>query len=449
MHAAVSNGLLSARGAEAADPGRSQVIFDVINNPYDAETNLGGYISLGVAENALMHREMTEYIKKSFDLPEVALTYGDGVSGSKRLRAAVSHFVNRHFDPVCPVKPEHLNISNGVTTSIEGCAFALGDHGDGFLLGQPYYGSFPRDLGARAGVKVISVKFGNVDPFGVEAVPKYEDALLRSEKSGTKVKALILSNPHNPLGRCYSRETLISFMRLCQKYHIHLISDEIYALSIWHNAEYPNATPFTSVLAIDTKDVIAPELVHVQWGLSKDFGANGLRIGCVISQHNPAMVSTLRAHGICTFPSSPSDHIACNILENDEWTDWYIEENQTRLSQNYALTIKFLKDHDVPYYPASNAACFVWVDLGAAVRHRKFSKNGMALKDLRLDDCDSNEYAEITADIMSKLLAQKVFLARGERFGSERPGWFRIVFSLPKEYLENGLGRVLKAIEHY
>lgn len=446
MHAAVSNGFLSARGAEA---GGSQVIFDIINNLYDAETNLDGYVSLGIAENSLMHREMTQYIKKSFDLPEVALTYGDGASGSKRLRAAVSHFINRHFDPVCPVKPEHLNISNGVTTSIEGCAFALGNHGDGFLLGQPYYGSFPHDLGDRAGIKVVSVKFGDVDPFGVEAVPKYEDALLRSEKSGTKVKALILCNPHNPLGRCYSREALISLMHLCQKHGIHLISDEIYALSIWHNPEYPNATAFTSVLAIDTKGVIAPELVHVQWGLSKDFGANGLRIGCVISQHNPGMISALRAHGLYTFPSSPSDHIACNILENDEWTDWYIGENQTRLSQNYALTVKFLKDHDVPYYPASNAAFFVWVDLGAAVRHRKFSKNEMALKDLSLDDGDSNENTDITADIMSKLLAQKVFLASGKAFGSERPGWFRIVFSQPKEYLENGLERMLKAIEHY
>jgi aspartate/methionine/tyrosine aminotransferase len=449
MHAAVSDGLLSARGAKAAGPGKTQIIWDVINNLYDAETNLDGYVSLGIAENALMHREMAQYIKKSFDLPEVALTYGDGASGSKRLRAAVSHFVNRHFNPIYPVKPEHLSISNGVTTSIEGCAFALGDHGDGFLLGQPYYGSFPGDLGDRAGVKAISVKFGNVDPFDVEAVSKYEDALLRSEKAGTKVKALILCNPHNPLGRCYSRETLVACMRLCQKHRIHLISDEIYALSTWHNPEYPDATTFTSVLAIDTKDIIAPELVHVQWGLSKDFGANGLRIGCVISQHNPRMISALMAHGLYTFPSSPSDHIACSILENDEWTDWYIQENQKRLSQNYALTIKFLKAHDVPYYPASNAAFFVWIDLGTVVRRRTFSKDGLTLNDLSLDDGDNNEYPQITADIMSKLLAQKVFLASGEAFGSERPGWFRIVFSHPKEYLENGLRRVLKVIEHY
>ena len=131
----------------------NQVIFDIINNLYDAETNLDGYVSLGIAENSLMHREMTQYIKKSFDFPEVALTYGDGASGSKRLRAAVSHFINRHFDPVCPVKPEHLNISNGVTASIEGCAFTLGNHGDGFLLGSHIMAPFRMILETALGSK--------------------------------------------------------------------------------------------------------------------------------------------------------------------------------------------------------------------------------------------------------------------------------------------------------
>jgi hypothetical protein len=34
------------------------------------------------------------------------------------------------------------------------------------------------------------------------------------------VKALMLAHPHNPLGRCYSREVLVKLMRLCQKYQV-------------------------------------------------------------------------------------------------------------------------------------------------------------------------------------------------------------------------------------
>ena len=445
-----SYGLLSTRGAEATTPSGRQQLFEVINNLYDAETNPDGYVSLGVAENALMHKEMAQFINKSFDLSEDALTYGEGGSGSKRLRTAISRFVNKHFKPLSPIDPEHINVSNGVTTSIEGCAFALGNRGDGFLLGQPYYGSFPYDLGDRAGIKVVGVKFGDVDPFALDAVASYEDALLRSQKSGAaQVKALILSNPHNPLGRCYPRETLVAFMRLCQKYGIHLISDEIYALSVWHNPDYPDATAFTSVLSIDPADIIASELVHVLWGMSKDFGANGLRIGCTISQHNPAFVSELKSYALYTFPSSPSDHITCKVLENDDWTDWYIKENQKRLSENYALTVKFLREHDVPYTPGSNAAFFVWVDLGAAVRRRRSSQKRIGLEDLSLAASGRREDHDVTLDIMSKLLEQKVFLASGQAFGSERPGCFRIVFSQPQEYLENGLGRMLRVLEAY
>lgn len=58
-------------------------------------------------------------------------------------------------------------------------------------------------------------------------------------------------------------------MRFCQKHRLHLISDEIYALSVWHNADYPDAPGFTSVLSIDTEGLIDPSLVHVMWGMSK------------------------------------------------------------------------------------------------------------------------------------------------------------------------------------
>lgn len=44
------------------------------------------------------------------------------------------------------------------------------------------------------------MSFGSVDPFGMEAVAKYEDALLRSRQEGVPLKALLLCSPHNPLG---------------------------------------------------------------------------------------------------------------------------------------------------------------------------------------------------------------------------------------------------------
>jgi len=62
---------------------------------------------------------------------------------------------------------------------------------------------------------------------------------------------------------------MIEYMRLCQKYKIHLISDEIYALTTFATEDIPNPTPFTSLLSIDKTGIIDPELCHVVHGMSK------------------------------------------------------------------------------------------------------------------------------------------------------------------------------------
>lgn len=58
-------------------------------------------------------------------------------------------------------------------------------------------------------------------------------------------------------------------MRLCGKYDLHLISDEIYGLSVFENPEMPDPVPFTSILSIDPKGLMDPRKVHMQWGFSK------------------------------------------------------------------------------------------------------------------------------------------------------------------------------------
>jgi len=71
--------------------------------------------------------------------------------------------------------------------------------------------------------------------------------------------------------RCYSREVMIEYMRFCQKYQIHLISDEIYALTRFPTDDIPNPTPFTSLLSLPKDGIIDPSLCHVLHGMSKVF----------------------------------------------------------------------------------------------------------------------------------------------------------------------------------
>jgi hypothetical protein len=57
-------------------------------------------------------------------------------------------------------------------------------------------------------------------------------------------------------------------MTFCESKQIHLISDEVYAMSVFDSGN-PNAVPFTSVLSFDTTDLIDPNLLHCLYGMSK------------------------------------------------------------------------------------------------------------------------------------------------------------------------------------
>ena len=54
-------------------------------------------------------------------------------------------------------------------------------------------------------------------------------------------------------------------MKLCSKYRIHLISDEIYAVSVYDVPD-KNAVDFISVLSFDHTPYISPEYCHVVYG---------------------------------------------------------------------------------------------------------------------------------------------------------------------------------------
>ncbi|KAJ4292727.1 hypothetical protein N0V90_009390 [Kalmusia sp. IMI 367209] len=432
--------LLSRRGHEEGRNGAAEhQVWEVSANQWDPSTNPSGYVSLGIAENSLMHNELEQFLRSKplVDASAKALTYADGPSGSKPATTAIASFLNTYFHPVQPVQPDHLMLTNGVSSAIEHSTWALADPGEGILLGRPYYRAFLPDISMRTGVKVVQVTFGDIDPCGPDCVAKYEESLLRSNAEGTKVRALMLCHPHNPLGRCYSRDTIVGLMKLCQKYRIHLISDEIYALSVWENIvdrlETP-PMPFESVLSIATKDIIDPALVHALWGFSKDFGANGIRIGAIVSQNNIAFLTACRTCGIYSSPSSLAENVAVAILSDSTFLASYISTNQKRLSAAHAHAVNLLREFEIEYLPGTNAAFFLWINLG-----QKYLQNlGDAAKGRPME--------KITDEIFQRLMKKKVYLVLGDAAGAEQPGWFRMVFSQPPESVKEGLKRVMEAL---
>ena len=99
------------------------------------------------------------------------------------------------------------------------------------------------------------------------------------QNARSPIKGLLLTNPHNPLGQCYPRSVLEKYIRFCARHTIHLVIDEIYALTSFDCPELVEPVSFVSGLALNIKSLGGnPNRVHVIWSSSKDFGQSGIRM---------------------------------------------------------------------------------------------------------------------------------------------------------------------------
>jgi 1-aminocyclopropane-1-carboxylate synthase len=58
---------LSRRGQHFVEEAGGQLIWTVIKDLWHPESNPNGYVSLGVAENSLMHEELSKYIYRNYE----------------------------------------------------------------------------------------------------------------------------------------------------------------------------------------------------------------------------------------------------------------------------------------------------------------------------------------------------------------------------------------------
>jgi 1-aminocyclopropane-1-carboxylate synthase len=241
----------------------------------------------------------------------------------------------------------------------------------------------------------------------------------------------LICNPHNPLGRCYSKEALIGYMKLCKKYSIHLLVDEIYALSVYGSPDESKAEPFVSVLSIsDRNTYIDKEYFHLFYGFSKDLASGGLRLGCLWSQ-NRELISALSPLALLAWISNICENIGIAMLEDIAWMDSFIQQNQKNLRERAAFAKSLLDSYQIPYAKGATAGFFLWIDLRKFLGHGDESK--VTWEDERL--------------FRKKILEQKVFLTHGETLKSEYPGFFRFCFVKDEPEVSLGLKRLKEALD--
>ncbi|KAL8805137.1 MAG: hypothetical protein Q9182_002119 [Xanthomendoza sp. 2 TL-2023] len=356
-----------------------------------------------LVKNLLMHEELASYINK-LPFSSRLLTYGDGPFGTRALRSALSNYFNDYFSPIQEVFPEHILVANGVSSIIDLVIAAIADDGDGILIGRPLYTGYAKDVSARARAKLVPVSAEGVDPMGEEMVEQCEKELQKQVKAGTKIAGIILCN---------------------------------------------------STLSIPTNNLIDPALVHILYGMSKDFSSNGLRCGVLLSQSNPSILACSKSIAVFAWPTSTTEYYWTSILNDRSFLDYYFAENSRRLAASYARVTSFFTDHGIKWIEGSNAGFFLWADfrglLGADIivnTEESEQVEAVAVNERPSQIYKTSKRAKKMDEwFFRKLLEAKVFIASGDAFFAEEHGWYRITFSLPEKVLLLGLERLESVLE--
>ncbi|KAG9569391.1 hypothetical protein KCU71_g2259, partial [Aureobasidium melanogenum] len=356
-------------------------------------------------------------------------------------------FLNEVFQSRDTVTDADLFVTPGLSSAIDALVWSICDEGDGILIPQPFYNGFSVDVLNRSGGRIIEVPYGQVhgtldleDIFDPEINKKaLEVAYVNAMQQGINVRALMISHPHNPLGRCYPPETLKEFAAFCGRHELHFISDEIYALSVFQNPTLSELPGFVSTLALDLSDVLAPSLHHVMYGASKDFCANGLRLGLVCTK-NIGIIGAMSSISIFSWSSHILQDVWAAMLENKQWLESVMNKKTQLMKHNYEIVTSFFREHGIEYFEM-NAGLFVWVNLQFLLSNDKDHSI------LRSTSKDAEIHKQHELKIADTCAKHGVMIAPGNVYMPEEYGWFRITFTVGTQALREGLDRLLVAIK--
>lgn len=215
---------------------------------------------------------------------------------------------------------------------------------------------------------------------------------------GCNVKAILLTNPSNPLGVIYSKEAMISCIAWARSKNLHIIVDEIYGLSCFGDE------PFTSVVSFFNNDI--SDDIHILWSFSKDLGASGLRLGVMYSQ-NKVLLQSMSSANDTFMVSNLMQEMAAGILSDRVWIDNYLVEMKRRLKLSYELLKNTLGDMGLVVVDAK-AAIFAFADFSSLLKFESFDEE---------------------KKLHQELVDIGLLFTPGQACHCQNPGYFRICYA--------------------
>lgn len=305
-------------------------------------------------------------------------------------------------------KQEWIVTTSGVVPAIFFLVNLLTEPGDGIIIQQPVY--YPFSLAA----KLTGRRLVNNALIRKEGTYEIDFDDLEAKARDPRNKILIFCNPHNPVGKVWSREDLARLVEICAANHVFIIDDEI------HN---DLVMPGHRHTALPTVSAEASRICAYCTAPSKTFNLAGMQLSNIFIE-DPEVRGRLSLSKLMGMSLSQVaiSYEACR-LAYEKGEPW-LEELLQVVDGNAKYVASFLAEH-IPQarcYPLEGTY-LLWVDFGGLGLHHK--------------------------ELERLMLSAKLFLDEGAMFGKEGRGFERFNLALPRSAVESAMARLLKAWQDF
>lgn len=305
------------------------------------------------------------------------------------------------------IEQEWLTFSPGVVTSLHMAIQAFTEPNDKVLIQTPVYTPFYNVIEQHDRVIVKNPLVYKDNYYQIDFAD-FEEKL----KHG--VKAFILCSPHNPVGRVWNKEELTELSRLCLKYNVLILADEIHCDLLFKGQHHIPIASISEEVADQTITCMAP---------SKTFNLAGLDASYIIAG-NKEKRDKLNTHfskqGINMLNTMGNTALEAAYAHGEAWLD----ELLTVLEDHQKYVIEMFKTHAKELKVIRTEGTYLlWIDCSA----------------LNLDD------EELKRFMIEKA---KVGLNPGNSYGEEGKGFMRMNIACPRGTLEEGVSRIINALKN-
>lgn len=301
---------------------------------------------------------------------------------------------------------EWLVKTPGIMFAIAHAIKAFTNKGDSVMIQKPVYYPFTEVIVKNERVLINNSLVYKDGTYHID-FEDFEEKIVKN-----KVKIFVLCSPHNPVGRVWTRDELIRMGDLCLKYGVLVVSDEIHGDFVYPEYKHHIFLNIKNEYADNTILCTAP---------SKTFNLAGLQNSNIFipnKEIRKVFSDEIQKSGYSQL--NTSGLVASKAAY--EYGESWLAELMKYLSENLRFIRDFLKEK-LPEIKLvePQGTYLVWLD---------FSKLGLTEK-------------EIENLVVYKA---RLWLDRGTMFGKEGIGFQRINMACPRAVLEEGLGRLEKAV---